>query len=159
MNNRGFTLIEMIVIMALVVALTGFITLNVVSSQRRASLIQVSEILASDMHNQQAKAMTGDAVGGVVPTGYGIHFESNKYVLFTGSSYNALETTNTVIPVTSPASFSAIGFPNNMVVFLARSGDIANYVSGSDYVTLSEGTSGQTKTIHLNRYGVDISTN
>lgn len=153
MNDRGFTFVETVIVMGIVATLAGIATISVMSSQRRASLVEVTDILVSDIQTQQSKAMTGQAVSGVMPAGYGVYFESSRYTLFAGSSYNANDPANVIIPVLPPVTISDVDFGADTVIFLARSGEVAGYASGQDAVVL-DNNNGQINTIQLNRYGV-----
>lgn len=153
-DHRGFSLIETILVMAVMTTLIGIATISLLGSQRRATLIGVLDVLVADMRSQQTKAMTGATVNEVTPGGFGVYFESSRYVLFSGASYNPSDETNTLVVLPAPNTISRVGFPSNIVVFLPKSGEIAGYVSESDTITLQEGNSGQVKTIRLNRYGV-----
>jgi len=153
-GRQGFTFIEVMVIMGMMAILVGFATINLIGAQRKASLTQTVDTLTADLRGQQTKAMTGQIKNGSVPAGYGIYFETNRYVLFSGSSYNAGDSSNASVPLTPPITVSAVTFPNSRILFATKSGELNGFISGSNTVTLKEGTSGQTKTIHLNQYGV-----
>ncbi len=153
MHNRGFTLVETIMVMGIMATFLGIVTVGVLGFQRRASLSEVTNILVSDLQAQQVKAMTGASVSGSVPTGYGIYFEPNRYVLFSGSSYSPSDPANASVSLASPVSISSVGFGGNTVVFLRRSGEILGFVAGADDITIAT-DNGETKTIRLNRYGV-----
>ena len=156
MNNRGFTLVETVIVMGIVAILMGITTISVLRPQRRAGLNEVVQVLLSDLRSQQTKAMTGVTVQGAVPPGFGVYFETNRYILFSGASYNPSDPANTPVSVQVPNTVSAIRFAANTVVFLARSGEISGYTAGGDSVTIAQ-ESGQTKTIQMNRYGVVVS--
>src|SRR3989344_2005457 len=94
--QKGFTLIEIIVVVSTIVTLLGFITISLVRSQQTASLTSVEGILLADLKQQQLKSMIGDTEGRSDSDQYGIHFDSNKYVLFHGD-YSDGETSNSVI--------------------------------------------------------------
>jgi prepilin-type N-terminal cleavage/methylation domain-containing protein len=156
MGNRGFTLIELIVIMAMIAALAGLVTINLFASQQRSSLVQVTDTLVADLESQQTKAMTGITANGAIPFGYGIYFDNNRYILFSGASYNATNPSNSVVPVDSPVTIGSVGFSGRTVLFASVSGELPGYVTGADTVRL-QNTGGQTKIIRMNRYGVIIS--
>lgn len=155
MKNRGFTFVETVIVMGIMAILMGITTISLLKTQRRTNLNEVVEILIADLRSQQAKAMTGVVEGGVVPAGFGIHFETNRYVLFSGPSYNPSSNTNAPVVVASPNEFRTIGFSANTIIFANGSGEITGFTPGSDSVTLA-GEGDQTKTIQVNAYGVVV---
>ena len=159
MKSHGFTFIEVIVVMGVMATFLGIGVISLVGSQRKASVTQAVDTLVSDLRSQQTKAMVGATVGGMVPAGYGIYFQANRYVLFSGASYNSLDPSNASVPILSPLTISTIGFSGSAVIFLAKSGEVAGFTSGADSVAVRQNDSGQTKTIRLNRYGVVTSIN
>lgn len=146
-KNAGFSLVELILIMSIMATLIGLTTINLVNSQQRASLSSLVQNLISDIRQQQIKAMVGDTEGAADANSYGVHIDSNKYVLFRGISYDPLEISN-----------FAVNLPNNMIfvtpgldiIFSKVSGDIVAAAS----FQLQDTTNGNLKTIQINKYGV-----
>jgi len=152
-NNAGFSLVELILVMSIMAILTGLITINLANSQQKASLSSLVQNLISDIRQQQIKAMAGDTEGGASASSYGIHIDSNKYVLFRGASY-----------VPDPSNF-AVSLPNNMIfvttgldiIFLKTKGEVDPPAPAS--IQLQDTTNSNTKTIQINKYGVITSVN
>jgi type II secretory pathway pseudopilin PulG len=151
---RGFTFIETLVVISITLTLLGLASMSMLGSQRTANLTEALDIFIADLRSQQVKAMTGETISGVQTAGYGIYIESNRYVLFSGDTYNAADTTNASVPFKSPVYASSIPFPNQTIVFLAKSGEVSNFVQGSNTISISEQHSSKTKTISINQYGV-----
>lgn len=145
-KSKGFTLVELAVVISIIVTLLGFITINLVRSQQTASLTSVGEILLADLKHQQLKAMVGDTEGRAESSAYGIHFDSDKYVLFHGT-YSAGETSNSVINLDNNMQFVSSGFN---IIFSKRNGEISPPV----IVELQDNTNLKLKRIRLNIYGV-----
>lgn len=147
-HSRGFTLVELVVVTSIIITLLGFITISLVRSQQGASLTSVEEILLTDLKQQQLKAMIGDTEGRATSDSYGIHFDTNRYVLFHGV-YSAEETSNFVINLDSNIQFDN---PGTNVAFKKISGEITD--DSISNVVLKDTTNGNTKTITVNKYGV-----
>lgn len=145
-NSAGFTLIEMIIVASIIITLLGFITINLVRSQQTASLTSIAEILLAELKQQQLKSMIGDTEGRAASDSYGIHFDSNRYVLFHGT-YSAGESSNSVVNLDSNMQFNGPGFE---VIFSKLSGTISVAIT----IELQDNTNSQLKRIHLNKYGV-----
>lgn len=146
-TQRGFTLVELIVVISIMVSLLGFITISLVKSQQTASLTSTEEILVAELKQQQLKSMIGDTEGRASSDSYGIHFDSNRYVTFHGTTYSSGESSNSVFNLDNNLQFENGGFD---VIFSRISGEIAIPL----VIELQDNTNSQLKRIHLNRYGV-----
>ena len=150
-KRRGFTLIELALIMGIIAILVSFITINLLKPQTTASTASAVQILGADIKEQQIKAMSGDSDFETTADSQGIYFESNRYTLFrgpnyaSGSHYFQVDMDQNLILLNT--------LPSSQVVFGKRSGEVTNYTSGSDTITLSHSQSGEQKVITINRYG------
>lgn len=145
--HRGFTLVELAVVTSIFVTLLGFVIINLVSSQQTASLNSTQNILLADLKQQQLKSMIGDTEGRASPDSYGIHFDSNRYVIFHGAVYSSGQTSNSVNDLDSNMQFNNAGFD---IIFSRLNGEIAAPLS----IELQDNTNSKLKRIYLNIYGV-----
>lgn len=152
-NNTGFTLIELILIMGLFAILAALATVNLLRPQNKASIDTAVTTLVADLKEQQIKAMAGDSEGQGTAFAYGVYFEPQKYTLFRGSSYSGPDPAYFVIDLGGKVTLSST-LPLSQVVFSRRSGGVANFVAGSNTITITQNSSGQQKTITINRFGV-----
>ena len=146
--QKGFTLVELAVVLSVIVTLLGFITISLVRSQQTASLTSTEEVLLADLKQQQLKSMIGDTEGRKTVDEYGVHFDQTKYTLFNGT-YVAGDTSNSVIVLDSNMQFNNAGFD---IIFSKLSGEI----SGVTTVELQDNTNSQLKRIYLNIYGTVV---
>lgn len=153
-GRLGFTFIETLIVISIVLTLLSLATMSVLGSQRSANLTEAVDIFVSDLRSQQSKAMMGQTKNGVASAGYGVQIAANQYTLFSGTSYTESDPANTVIQFNPPVYASAIGFPNQSIIFLAGSGEISGFIQGANTVSLNESNSNQSKTIYINQYGV-----
>lgn len=159
MVKKGFVLIELIVVLAMIGSLIGLTVINVFGARSKADLAAITDTLVSDLSTQQSKAMSAVVNELSVASSFGIHFEQSRYILFRGSAYNQSDTSNSVIPLAQGVEFANILFPSGNVIYASRSGEIVGFTSGADRVTLRLLNNTETKTIQLNRYGVITSIN
>ena len=152
-KSRGFTLIELTVVVSIIITLLGFITISLVRSQQTASLTSVEEILVADLRQQQLKSMIGDTEGRATSDSYGIHFDSNRYILF-HKEYLMGDSTNFAIDLAQNFQFES---PGTNVIFQKISGEIS--VDSISSITLLDTTNGNKKTITINKYGVIMGIN
>jgi len=85
-GKAGFTLIEMITSISLIVIITAIFIANYRSSNKRSDLIMTAQKLVADIHAAQNNTLGLIKYGNEVPPGgWGIHFDEDdplKYVMF-----------------------------------------------------------------------------
>lgn len=101
--SSGFTLIEMLVVIALVIIITSISILQIASQRKGVYLQNTADEIALNIRNAQTLALSVRSSGGIVPNyknGYGIHFElgsgngggqdagEKSYILFTDYEAN-----------------------------------------------------------------------
>ncbi len=141
-SQRGFTIIELLVVMGIGSILLGLTTISLLNVQHNTSVAAAQESLIADLKSQQSKAMNGSKNGG----NFGVHFSTpsnNTYTLFQGTDF-AHQTSTTVVTIDDGITYSG-----SDVVFTAVSGEI----SPSTITVTSTGGSG-TKQIVMNKFGV-----
>ncbi|HUO75709.1 MAG TPA: type II secretion system protein [Candidatus Paceibacterota bacterium] len=79
---KGFTLIEVLVVAAITVMLTGFLIQSF--SRSRTDLNQSASALMDAIREAQSSALSGELVRGTYRCGYGIHFDAGSYEIFAG---------------------------------------------------------------------------
>lgn len=129
--KKGFTIVEVLMVLAIFITLMGIGYLRVIGIERRAPVTATVDTFIADIRGQQTKAMTGGS------TGTGITIQTNSYTLIPASSVTMLPTNITLSP-----SGTSISFANG-------SGD----VTGASSVTVTQTLTGEYKTITINRYG------
>lgn len=150
--KKGFSLVELILVMSIIATLIGLITINFVNIHQTASLDSLVQDFVSDIKQQQIKAMAGDTEGSGSANPYGVHIDTNRYVLFRGSSYSSFDSSN--FNVNLPSNMQFI-LPASDVMFQKIKGEI----SAASSFTLKDITNGNVKTITINKYGVITSVN
>ena len=83
-NNKGLTLIELVVTMTVVALVMAALLVMSREGEAQATLMRSAQKLVLDISRQQANAMSAKEVAGEVPCGYGVHFDfqSGSYILF-----------------------------------------------------------------------------
>lgn len=152
--QKGFTLVELILVMSFFMLTYGLIGFNFISAKQRTGLTSQVSLLSSDFKNQQLKAMTVDSGGSGTSQNYGIYFENGRYTLFRGSVYSGVNATNFTVNLGDNQQFSAINLPSSQIIFASVSGEIIGYNSGLNTVTLKDSITNVQKTITVNRYGI-----
>jgi type II secretory pathway pseudopilin PulG len=153
MRSAGFSLVEMVVVIGIIMTFLGLITVNLASQQRRVNLSTAVETFLTDLRFQQLKAMVGDKETGMTATDYGIYLSSSSYTLFRGSSYVAADPDNLEIPLGQGLQFANSG---KTIIFSRFTGEISGYNPVQNTIVLEDGNNNLTRTITFNAYGVPI---
>ncbi len=153
-RNKGFTLVELVVILGISSILFGFVGFNLVRFQGTTSSNANKNTIISDLKSQQLKAMLGNTEGRSSNDSYGIYFLSDQYVLFHGTSYSPSDTTNFAIMLPEDIRIQSTTFPDNTVIFSKLSGEIPGFIDGENTITVRAININQDTIITLNRYGV-----
>jgi len=156
-KNGGFTLVELMIVIGIILILFGLSWINFTSLPSRATLQTDSVALINDLKSQQMLAMTGDtSVGETEVSNYGVHFETTTYTLFKGNAYTSgaagnftIELGNANLSFTDNLPVSA----NHTIVFTKGSGEIVGYDPTKASVTITDSLTGTPRLIKLNKYG------
>lgn len=151
-SERGFTLVELGIVFGIIVLLLGFAMFNLVSVQKITSINSAIDALTSDMKSQQTKAMAGVASSGAGQS-YGIYFQSDRYILFTGTAYSSTNSSNFTVMLGNNIEFTNSAFPDNSLIFLPRSGEVSGFIDGRNTIDIQNTQGLNKKTVTVNRYG------
>jgi len=124
--HRGFTLIELIVSIGILLILLTLTSINYFSVYPRANLAAAKDVLIADLKTAQSNAMFGG--------------DDTTWSTSTSNLPHDITLTTTLV--------------DNQLTFLHGSGEIANYTLGQDTITVSNGMS--SRTVRLNQYGAII---
>jgi len=91
---KGFTLVEVLVVMAITVLMTGFLIQNF--SRTRTDLNQTRLLVQDAIREAQSLALAGSVFGGSgglssYRCGYGVHFELNSYTVYAGPDSESVD--------------------------------------------------------------------
>lgn len=150
----GATLVELIVIMAVVGILARVVTLNLFQGQQRASLTVTRDLLVSDIHKQQHRAMVGMTSTPGVYLDYSIRFEAQRYILYPGVVYDSNNAANEVTVLEPVLQFDPIDVSNGTITFSRVSGEVRGYDEDSRSITLKNIQTGNQYVISFNMLGV-----
>ena len=85
-KNCGFTLIEMLVVLAIIIVITGIVIFNVGAERQNSALLRSAQKLSLDLRRAQSFALSSKTYKTAgVPCGWGIHFNvagSTSYIIF-----------------------------------------------------------------------------
>lgn len=91
-NAKGFTLIEMLVVLAIIVIITGVVIFNIGADRQNSALLRSAQKFSLDLRRAQSFALSSKVFKtSGVPCGWGAHFNgvgSNSYVIFADLAVN-----------------------------------------------------------------------
>lgn len=149
-QQSGFTIIEILVVMAIILVLFGLSVISLNQPQASTNQNSAVDTLVNDLKVQQFSAMSGVTGSAGSQQSAGIFVQSNQYTMFIGSSYSAGNSYNYVYTAPNGVSFST-SFPSGTVVFSKGAGEVNGFTAGSNTITVT--TTGSTKIITINRFG------
>jgi len=148
--NKGFTLPELLVSMAIVLTIFAFAGINLLRIIPNADLVEVSNGFIADAKSQQGSAMMGESLIST-QVDYSIKIDENSYTLFKGKVFSASDPSNYTVEYPSNVT-ATTNFPSGQVVFSAISGDIEDFNSGTNQVVF-HGLYDTHATIMFNKIG------
>lgn len=126
-KRKGFTIIELVVVLGIFATITAIGYIRSVDIARRAPIAATVDTFIADLRGVQTQAMIGAIQGS-----YGISLPSYP----------------------APANITiSTTFPGSVIEFTKGSGDIAGFTAGNNTVTITQTLSGEHKTLTINHYG------
>ena len=153
-KNKGFTAIELIIAIFIIALLSAIIIPNLAKFHNGRVLQNTNEDIISLLNEAR-----NDTISSKDSNIYGIHFQTDRAILFTGASYN-VSSSNKEIDFDSAVAIPASGGINlngeiSDVVFDRITGETAGY--GTIIIRLTSDAT-QQKTISISKIGI-ISSN
>jgi prepilin-type N-terminal cleavage/methylation domain-containing protein len=93
MSNKAFTLVELLVTIAIIGILTVTALVNYRFSNRQLALQRSTQKLSQDLRRAEELAISAKEFGGVIPYGYGVYFDlddAGHYIMFADSNNDQL---------------------------------------------------------------------
>ncbi|MFA6257663.1 MAG: prepilin-type N-terminal cleavage/methylation domain-containing protein [Candidatus Paceibacterota bacterium] len=147
--RQGISVIEMLI----VITVLGIIFSIVIPQFSKSREMQVLRSGVADILSSMDKAR-GETLSSFNSSSYGVHFQSDKIIIFKGTVFSALDVNNETINIVTPASIS------NIALVGGGSDFYFNRLSGSPSTTgmVTISTPSYSKTITIYATGV-ISSN
>lgn len=147
----------MLVVMGILSILMAMIFPNLTTIIHSSNITSKMNVLVNDMKQQQNKAMSG-VLGEATGDKFGVHFDINKYTLFSGT-YNVNNSLNYSVDIDSPLQIvnPSTSLPNGEIIFSNGSGEVANFDNSKKTISILNTATNTQYTIVFNKYGVVIS--
>lgn len=142
----AFTLLETLIVVAIMAAAVGFSVLYAQTDDMRTDLRTQAAIFTSYLRETQTNASSGKGNSAA-----GIHLESDRYVLFYGAVYNSNDSKNFVVMLPATVRITNISFAGGGadIIFTTPLGETTQ--TGS--MDFDSGKLGQSVHITINALG------
>jgi prepilin-type N-terminal cleavage/methylation domain-containing protein len=101
--NKGFSLIEIIIVIALLAVVASFSSLFSTDSISRSYALSERDLLVSLLTQIRVKALSN-----IDEQPHSLHVQADNYVMYEGTTYNASNPTNHIIPKISKAQIQGL---------------------------------------------------
>jgi type II secretory pathway pseudopilin PulG len=149
--SLGFTFVELIVTIAILITLFSIAGMSLVGVTRTTSIASSTDRLLADVREQQLKSQVGDTEGRSTPDTYGMYFDTSSYTMFHGASYNSADPGNFTQSLDTNLQFAS---PGTSIIFSRVSGEVLDYNPNAHVIVIQDPQSSQQRTITFNRFGV-----
>ena len=167
--NKGFTVVEMLVILSIIGIITGIVIFDVGSQRRNLALLRSAQNLSLNLRRVENFALSSKTFRtSGVPCGWGVHFNgagSTNYIIFADKAVNAdcsdrdfaraadgsedLENINIDLQIT----FSSLSGGLSDVIFSPPEPSVVFAPNQTTATIVLVNKSGATKTIIINKTG------
>ena len=161
LSHIGFTLVEVLIVMAIFASLVGVATFGTFSQIRKGVLEATTDEVIATIREAQTKAMGGDTAGSSSSQYFGVYFDTKSYTLFKGYNYVPTDSYNFKVNLDNNLIFSSISLPscsdsyaNRCVVFLRVSGEVHLFDQAVNRFTLKDTQTGKEVSFTINQLGV-----
>ena len=125
--NRGISVIEILIVIAVIGILVAIVVPNLTRFRNEQSLKNISADIVSLLNEAR-----NNTISSVNSSQYGVYFESGRAVLFVGSTFTEPNSTNKELSFSSAVTIQSSGGISlngggSTVVFSRISGDTSNY--------------------------------
>lgn len=146
-NQKGFTLMEMIIIVAITTTLLIITGVLFSTTIGRNQTENVTQDIVSTLRRAQWQSMNGHE-----DSQWGVHFESDAFTLFKGTTYSSGAADNVVTNLPNDITISTVTLNGGGVdvVFETEFGDTTDYGS----IVIDQDTSLETRTVTINTVGM-----
>lgn len=158
--TEGFTLIELLVVVGIVSMMTSLLYFSTNTVQTSTDAQTAADRLTAHIKTQRIYAMLGSDPNQSKTIPHGVHFEegSGVYTLFScphvqNCSYTPGRPDNVIENLGKTLVFRDVSLAGNQLIFVPQSGEILDYDTASNSVTIENLVDRTEHTVRLNMMG------
>lgn len=152
--KKGFTLIEVLLVISILAILLTLGTVVFNSFGRKDQMSVEAREIEAVINEAKVKTLAGFSLGGDESLNFGVYFQTDRYILFPGITYDSLNTHNQEFLLPESLEITPIFFPSNSVVFEKITGEVVGFIPDQNYLLLNDKRSTEEKKISVNQVGV-----
>lgn len=152
--KKGLSLIELLVVIGILAILLSLGTVVFGSFIRKDQVLVEARKVESLISEARMKTMAGFSLGQDQALNFGVYFQTDRYFLFPGLTYDALNPNNQEFTLPPTVEIKEISFPSQTIVFEKISGEVFGFDPSQNYLVLSDIRSQEEKKISINQLGV-----
>ncbi len=153
MMKNGFTQIELLVVVVILTVLFsmgGVILNSFVNQDLLAVEVQKVESLISEARLRTVAGISQTESEGL---NYGIHFETDRYLLFSGTVFDDQDAHNQVFLLPDTIRIQQIDLPGDNLIFAKVSGEVLDFDPNQNSLILEQTKTATARKISINRLG------
>lgn len=146
-HNRGFTLTEILIVMALISVVAGLSTIMSMDNYHSYSFSNERDLIVAVLHKARSQAINNMCLGAGCTDGrpHGVHIVGNQYTVFQGPTFAGRDSAvDEIVRANAPVTLTGA----TDVIFSQLSGSASSTAS----ITISDATA-HTSTITINSEG------
>lgn len=152
--KKGLTVVELLISIGVLAILLLLGTVIYSNFAQKDQVLTVGREIENIINEAKAKTMAGFTLGGSEALNFGVYFETDRYVLFPGTSFNPGHIDNQEFTLPTTVSFTNINLPSNSLVFEKVTGEVINYDPVQSSIVLESQRTLEEKIISFNQLGV-----
>jgi len=151
--KKGLTLIEVLVVIGILAILFSLGTVIFGSFTRKDQALVEARRIEAILNEAKIKTISGFSLGEGQNLNFGVYFQTDRYVLFPGLTYDPQDSRNQEFLLPVSLEIVPIFFPENSVVFEKVTGEVLGFNPDQNYLILDDKKSQEKKKISLNHLG------
>jgi type II secretory pathway pseudopilin PulG len=157
-NNKGVSIVEILIVISIIIAIGAIVALNLSKFRDEQALKNTTVDIVTLLNKARQNTLSS-----LNSNNYSVHFESDKAVLFSGTTYSSSSSDNDPIIFSSAVTIPATGGINisgggSDINFKRLTGDVINGTISSTIIIELVSNPSRQKTITINKTGI-ISSN
>ena len=151
--KKGLTVIELLIVVGILAILLTLGTVVFSSFARKDQLLVQAKEIESILNEARMKTMAGFSLGGDEAFNFGVYFQTDRYILFPGSTYDSQNANNQEFILPTTVEIKSISLPSESIVFEKITGEVMGFDPQQNNFILNDKRSQEEKKMSINQLG------